>query len=109
MFIPAWEQRKSTWVIPSKCLLNGPMGMETVFPVLPIYDAQFKGSVPGFPNFKTFLQETLKIPKCSWNHIVEELKHVKESNPPGPVDRIRELYSELGTMKLSSAALNEMR
>ncbi|KAI1651515.1 uncharacterized protein F4817DRAFT_356018 [Daldinia loculata] len=109
LFIPAWEQRKSTWVIPSKCLLNGPMGMETVFPVLPIYDAQFKGSVPGFPNFKTFLQETLKIPKCSWNHIVEELKHVKESNPPGPVDRIRELYSELGTMKLSSAALNEMR
>ncbi|KAI1655267.1 hypothetical protein F4813DRAFT_186285 [Daldinia decipiens] len=106
--ISAWEQRKSTWESPSKCLLDGPMNMETVFPVLPIY-AQFKDSVPGFPNFRTFLQETLRLPKCSWNHIVGELKHIKESNPPGIHDRIRELYSELSAMRLSSTQLEEMR
>ncbi|KAI0110180.1 hypothetical protein F4814DRAFT_394641 [Daldinia grandis] len=109
LLIPACEQRELIWAAPSQCLLDGPTNMETAFPIFPIYHAQFNDSVPGFPNFKAFLQETLQIPKCSLNHIVEEIKYAKDSNPLGPFDRIRQLYSELGGMRLSSAQLNEMR
>ncbi|KAI0850576.1 hypothetical protein F5Y00DRAFT_232702 [Daldinia vernicosa] len=113
LLIPPWEQRESMKAAPSKCLLNGPMNMETAFPVFPIYDAiyhaQFMDSVPGFSNFKSFLQETLEVKKCSWSHIVGELKHIKESNPPRLLDRVRELFSELSAMKLPRGPLEEMR
>ncbi|KAK6958355.1 hypothetical protein Daesc_001154 [Daldinia eschscholtzii] len=107
--IPTEKNQKPNFAKPSECILDGTMGMETVYPVIPLYKAQLGDSIPGFSALKEFFQETLKIPKCSWKHIVEELKHLKESDSVELYDKSGDLYSELSTMRLSSASLEEMK
>ncbi|KAI1480176.1 hypothetical protein F4774DRAFT_379917 [Daldinia eschscholtzii] len=107
--IPTEENQKPDFAKPSECILDGPMGMETVYPVIPLYKAQLGDSISGFSALKEFFQKTLKIPKCSWKHILEELKYLKESDSIELYDRAGDLYSELSTMRLSGASLEEMR
>ncbi|KAI1467613.1 uncharacterized protein F4812DRAFT_471586 [Daldinia caldariorum] len=107
--IPARGNQNATFVTLSKSILSGPVDMETAYPVISLYKAKYQAAISRFPTLEEFFQDTLKIPKCTWEHIVKELKHLKESDRTGLLDRVGALYFELNTMKLSAASLEEMR
>ncbi|KAI1799715.1 hypothetical protein F4811DRAFT_565353 [Daldinia bambusicola] len=107
--IPNIEGVYTKFAAPSQCILNGPVDMETTYPVISIYKAQCKADIPRLSMLEEFFQNTLMIPKCSWEHIVEELKHLKGSNQMGLSGRVRVLYSELSSMKIPAASLEEMK
>ncbi|OTA86918.1 hypothetical protein M434DRAFT_399722 [Hypoxylon sp. CO27-5] len=107
IFVPSWEQVDSSWVEPDDCTLDGPISMRTLYPVLPLYRAAFVKSNLDFPNLTTFLRDTLEIPKCSWNHIVDELKSLKTSDCEK--SEVQGLYKYLEKMKLSGDAFSRIK
>ncbi|KAI0835964.1 hypothetical protein F5Y06DRAFT_114649 [Hypoxylon sp. FL0890] len=79
ILVPSWESVDAVWVLPEDCVLNAPISMGSLFPILPLYRAAFASSRLDFSNISKFLHDTLEIPKCTWSHIVDELRFLKSS------------------------------
>ncbi|RYP39352.1 hypothetical protein DL767_002263 [Monosporascus sp. MG133] len=99
IFLPSWGDREACWVSPSQCILNGPIEIQTKYPVLTRYKDTFLTYKDDLLKLEKFFRVTLSIPTCSWENIIEELKFLK-GRACTESGRIRSLYQHLGRMKM---------
>ncbi|RYP77160.1 hypothetical protein DL770_007110 [Monosporascus sp. CRB-9-2] len=104
LFLPSWGDGDAGWVSPSQCILNGPIEMQTKYPVLTRYKDTFSTYKDDLLKLEKFFRVALSIPTCSWESIIEELKFLKgytciESG------RIHSLYQHLSRMKMDDNSI----
>ncbi|RYP14158.1 hypothetical protein DL765_006566 [Monosporascus sp. GIB2] len=104
LFIPSWGDGEACWVSPSQCILNGPIEMQTKYPVLTRYNDIFSTYKDDLLKLEKFFHVTLSIPTCSWENIIEELKFLKGDSCT-ELDRIRSLYQHLSSMKMDDNSI----
>lgn len=71
--------------------------METKVVLKNLYSEWFAQFRDDEPQWQSFFTKTLGVEKCTWRHIVGELKHTSESGLPD-LDRVVKLYSCLDEM-----------
>ncbi|RYO86238.1 hypothetical protein DL764_009033 [Monosporascus ibericus] len=104
LLIPSCGDGDARWVSPSQCILDGPIEMQTKYPVLTRYKDRFSTYKGDLLKLEKFSRDTLSIPTCSWESIIEELKFLKgyactESG------RIHSLYQHLSRMKMDDNSI----
>ncbi|KAI1137757.1 hypothetical protein F5Y05DRAFT_386264 [Hypoxylon sp. FL0543] len=107
IFLPSWEDVDSDWVSQEECVLGAPISMASRYSILALYRTAFASSGLDFSNISKFLHDVLEIPKCSWNHIVEELTPLKI----GVCDKaeVQVFYKCLNKMRISDDDLGNIK
>ncbi|KAI1372157.1 hypothetical protein F4677DRAFT_456697 [Hypoxylon crocopeplum] len=108
IFIPSLEGKSSYWSIRTLCLLDAPIEMQTASPMLSLYRAAFSTSGLDFSDIEKFLRDVLGIQRCSWEHIVKELKNC-QGDDHGVSLRVKVLYKSLNNMSKSAATAKDLR
>ncbi|KAI1773105.1 hypothetical protein F4818DRAFT_443468 [Hypoxylon cercidicola] len=106
VFIPSYEGMPSSWSSPQNCLLDAPAPMKTKCSVLPRYRDAFPKSNIDFSILRKFFDKTLRITKCSWEHVVDELKNMQQTDD---CQAALSMYKELQKMKFTDTSTNNLR
>ncbi|XXH01558.1 hypothetical protein Hte_007918 [Hypoxylon texense] len=107
LFIPSYEDKAPFWSAPSFCLLEGPIGMKTKHPVITRYQNAFTKSEVDISALKQFFHSTLGVPKCSWQHIVDELTYLRISGCD--FSAALPMYEHLRKMKIPRGSTEDLR
>lgn len=82
--------------------------MTTKHPIVPRYRSAFpKSEITHFIALRQFFHSTLGIPRCSWEHIVDELKNLKVSGCD--FQTALQMYEHLREMKLSGDSTKDLK
>ncbi|KAI1758820.1 hypothetical protein GGR53DRAFT_471962 [Hypoxylon sp. FL1150] len=106
VFIPPYEELCSSWSIPEDCLLDAPAQMKTKHSILPRYRTSFSRSNIDLSRLKKFFGNVLGVPKCSWEHIVDELTHMRATKDS---EKAVDMYAELKKMRLSDTSVKDLQ
>ncbi|OXV09681.1 hypothetical protein Egran_02556, partial [Elaphomyces granulatus] len=110
IFVPATGVWDAVWAVPSECLWEAPLDMESKYPLKSLYESYFNQDNGNGANLTAFFEKTLSIPNASTEHFLEELKTLK-STQCTDFDRINRIYESIDRMRktITSAAINSLK
>ena len=110
IFVPATGVWDAAWVVPSECLWEAPLDMESKYPLKSLYESFFNQDNGNGANLTAFFEKTLSIPNASTEHFLEELKTLK-SIQCTDFDRINRIYESIDRMRttITTTAINSLK
>ncbi|KAK3387765.1 hypothetical protein B0H63DRAFT_542165 [Podospora didyma] len=93
ILIPKPPSQSPVWCIPRACLLGAPQDIASHQPVDSIYQHIFPDMPDQVNTVMQFLSETLRVQRCSWQHLLEDLRVTKQNSLPH--QRVKERYQNL--------------
>lgn len=96
VYIPQYDDKEGAWASLDTCLLDAPRDLQHKYPIVALYEAAFPDK--DLTLLTQFFRDTLGIPSCSWQDIVEELKDLNR-RAISDFDRIRSHYEQLNKLR----------
>ena len=97
IYVPLSENNYC-WVLPEECVWNAAQELTTKYVLKLIYEAHLSEHGIDIAHSGYFFTNILRIPDCTWEVYVDELKALKESDCDD-FDSINDIYTALDSLR----------
>lgn len=96
IYVPAWGEQEAKWASPDECRWEAPKEMETKASLKHLYMSILDDEELELVSH--FFERTLSIPAKSWEDVITELEHLRDTSCED-FDRITRLYEHLNSIR----------